>query len=170
MTATRQQEIFEQWLEEYKGILFKIVRVYGHDTDQQDDLFQEVVIQVWRSVPKFRDESAAATWVYRVALNTAIKWTTRERKIEEQKQSEDLKEHMLSEKETFKDERVTWLYEEINKLDEIDRSLALLLLDGFSYKEMADMIGISSSNIGVRIHRIKKHLITQSEKYQHHGI
>ena len=68
------------------------------------------------------------------------------------------------------DERLTWLYEEIYRLDEIDRSVTLLLLDGFSYKEMASILGISESNVGVKINRIKKQLITKSKKYDHHGI
>ena len=68
------------------------------------------------------------------------------------------------------DERLAWLYEEIHRLDEIDRSLILLLLDGFSYKEMAAILGISESNVGVKINRIKKYLITKSKKYTHHGI
>jgi len=65
---------------------------------------------------------------------------------------------------------LTWLYEEIYKLDEIDRSITLLLLDGFSYKEMASILGITESNVGVKINRIKKQLISKSKKYDHHGI
>ena len=68
------------------------------------------------------------------------------------------------------DERLAWLYEEIYKLDEIDRSVTLLMLDNFSYKEMADILGISESNVGVKINRIKKQLISKSKKYNHHGI
>ena len=68
------------------------------------------------------------------------------------------------------DERLTWLYEEIHQLNEIDRSLTLLLLDGFSYKEMAAITGITESNVGVKINRIKKQLINKSKKYDYHGI
>jgi RNA polymerase sigma-70 factor (ECF subfamily) len=68
------------------------------------------------------------------------------------------------------DERLAWLYEEIHKLDEIDRSITLLLLDNLSYKEMAEILGITESNVGVKINRIKKHLIAKSKKYDYHGI
>jgi RNA polymerase sigma-70 factor (ECF subfamily) len=77
---------------------------------------------------------------------------------------------VLQESRVPMDERLAWLYEEIYKLDEIDRSVTLLMLDNFSYKEMADILGISESNVGVKINRIKKHLISKSKKYNHHGI
>ena len=78
--------------------------------------------------------------------------------------------HLLKENPKVKDERLTWLYEEIAKLNPVDKSLALLLLDGFSYKEMANLLGISESNVGVKVHRIKKHLMTQAKKLNYHGI
>ena len=78
-------------------------------------------------------------------------------------------EHVLQEDNPL-DERLIWLYAEIATLDEIDRSLTLLLLDGFSYKEMANLLGISESNIGVKIHRIKKQLISKTKTYENHGI
>jgi RNA polymerase sigma-70 factor, ECF subfamily len=79
-------------------------------------------------------------------------------------------QHILQEGRRQTDERLTWLYEEIYKLDAIDRSISLLLLDGFSYKEMASILGITESNVGVKINRIKKHLITKSKKIENHGI
>ena len=78
--------------------------------------------------------------------------------------------HILHENGIQIDERLLWLYEEIYKLDKIDRSITLLLLDSFSYKEMANILGITESNIGVKINRVKKHLISKSKKYDHHGI
>ena len=170
MTEKQQNEIFNSWLEAFKGIFFKIIRAYATTPDDQDDLFQEAALQVWRSVPKFKKKSAASTWIYRVVLNTAIKWTAKERKHGDSHVSVETKEYVIREREAPHDDRVDWLYREISKLDEVDRSLALLLLDGFSYKEMADMIGISPTNIGVRIHRIKKHLTEQSEKYHKHEV
>ena len=129
----------------------------------QDDLFQEIIIQVWRSIPSFRNESSVTTWLYRISLNTSIKWTTRQRK---HNQTEPLEEvhHLLHETGSPLDDRLVWLYEEIYKLDEIDRSIAVLLLDGFSYKEMANLLGITESNVGVKIMRIKKQLVTKSKK------
>jgi RNA polymerase sigma-70 factor, ECF subfamily len=79
-------------------------------------------------------------------------------------------QHVLQERSMHVDERLTWLYEEVYRLDEIDRSTTLLMLEGFSYKEMADILGISESHVGVKINRIKKHLILKSKKYDNHGI
>ena len=169
MTEKEQQQIFEEWLSQHKALIFKIVRVYGFTVTDQDDLFQEIIIQVWHSIPSFRRESSVTTWLYRISLNTAIKWTKKERKHSQSETIDGVK-HILEESRMSTDERLTWLYEEIYKLDEIDRSVTLLLLDGFSYKEMASILGITESNVGVKINRIKKQLISKSKKYDHHGI
>lgn len=168
MTENEQKHIFEKWLHQHKALVFKIVRAYAFTTMDQDDLFQEITIQVWHSIPAFRNESSATTWIYRISLNTAIKWVKKERK-HNQSETLDHVQHVLQESGPI-DERLAWLYEEIYKLDEIDRSITLLLLDKFSYREMADILGITETNIGVKINRIKKHLIAKSKKYDRHGI
>jgi len=164
MTEQVQSQVFNDWLKDHKGILFKVVRAYGANLEDQEDLFQEMAVQVWRSVPKFRNDCAVTTWMYRIALNTALKWSSKERKHQEGREGIDQKAHVLTEQSGFADERLDWLYEQIARLDNVDRSLCLLLLDGFSYKEMSKIVGISESYVGVRINRIKKHLTKQSEK------
>lgn len=170
MTESKQQRIFENWLREHKALLFKVVQAYAFNEAERDDLFQEIAIQVWRSVPNFRKESAITTWIYRIALNTAIKWNRDEQKHRQNRQPLENVEHLLQKKKPQQDDRLDWLYAEIEKLDKIDRSLCLLMLDGFDYAEMSGILGISESNVGVKIHRIKKHLITQSQKIETHGI
>jgi RNA polymerase sigma-70 factor, ECF subfamily len=164
VTEKEQKQIFDDWLNKHKALIFKITKSYAFTSMDQDDLFQEIIIQVWHSVPSFRQESSVTTWLYRVSLNTAIKWTKKERK---HNQSEELEgvQHILQEEKLHIDERLIWLYEEIYKLDAIDRSISLLLLDGFSYKEMASILGITESNIGVKINRIKKQLIDKSKNH-----
>lgn len=169
MKEREQQKIFKSWLDQHKGLLFKVLRAYAYTQEDQEDLFQEITAQVWRSIPNFRAESAVSTWLYRIALNIAISWSTKERKKVES-QSYDGIEHLISEVESSVDDRLEWLYEEIKKMNEVDRSLTLLFLDGFSYKEMSDMLGITESNIGVKIHRIKKELVKKSEKYEYDGV
>ena len=169
MTEKEQKKIFEEWLSQHKALIFKIVRSYAFMDKDQDDLFQEIIIQVWHSIPAFRRESSVTTWLYRISLNTAIKWTKKERK-HYQSEALDGVQHILQESRIQADERLTWLYEEIYKLDEIDRSITLLMLDGFSYKEMASILGITESNVGVKINRIKKQLISKSQKHDHYGI
>jgi RNA polymerase sigma-70 factor (ECF subfamily) len=163
---TEQKHIFEKWLSLHKGLIFKIVRAYAFTSMDHDDLFQEIVIQVWRSIPAFREESAVTTWLYRIALNTAIKWTKKHSRHQHAETLDDV-QYILHESAERIDERLVWLYEEISKFDEIDRSITLLLLDGFSYKEMASILGITETNVGVKINRIKKQLITKSKNHDH---
>jgi RNA polymerase sigma-70 factor (ECF subfamily) len=169
VTENQQKEILENWLSEHKGLIFKIVRAYAFTAMDRDDLFQEIIIQAWRSVPKFRQESSVTTWLYRISLNTAIRWTQKENKHNHEETTENL-QHIIRDNNVAIDERLEWLYQEIRQLNEIDRSLTLLLLDGFSYKEMAAILGITESNVGVKINRIKKQLTAKSKKYNHHGI
>jgi RNA polymerase sigma-70 factor (ECF subfamily) len=165
-----QKRILEEWISRYKALIFKVVRTYAVTAMDQDDLFQEVIIQVWNSIPAFRNESSPSTWLYRISLNTAIKWARKERRQYKPESLDDALQNIIHASDIPMDERLVWLYEEIRTLDEIDRSVTLLMLDGFSYKEIAGMLGISESNVGVKINRIKKHLISQSQKNNLHGI
>ena len=170
MTFSEQADLFNQWLNQHKALIFKIVRAYGNSVMDQDDLFQEISIQVWRSIPAFRHESAVTTWIYRIALNTAINWISKEQKYRKTNGAIERVPDVLMQPARPVDDQLTWLYNTIHALDEIDRSIALLLLDGFSYKEMAAILGITVSNVGVKINRIKKQLIIQSKKIVQHGI
>ena len=163
MTKNEQKQIFEGWLHQYKALIFKVVKAYSLSPMDQNDLFQEITIQLWHSIPTFRQESSVSTWIYRISLNTAIKWVRKEQKHSRAEPIENV-EFVLEDSGIKVDERLAWLYEEIHQLDEIDRSLILLLLDGFSYKEMSGILGITESNVGVKINRIKKYLITKSKK------
>lgn len=166
MDASRQEELFRSWIKEYRNLLFKVVNAYAIDSDDKEDLFQEISIQVWHSARRFKGNSAASTWLYRVALNTAMTWSTKEKKH----RSERLESVLVIPHEfpPEADERLAWLHEEVQKLGDIDKPLCLLLLEGYSYKEMAGILGMSESNIGVRIHRIKKHLTQRASKLFHH--
>lgn len=170
MKESTHNQIFESWLREYPSLFFKVIHAYAFTAEDKDDLFQEISVQAWKSVPNFKNESKVSTWLYRIALNTAIKWSQKERKHIFGRQSIAAAEHLLHESKQQIDDRLAWLYEEIAQLNEIDRSLCLLLLDGFSYQEMAGILGISESNVAVKIHRLKKHLMVQSQKIKNHGI
>lgn len=157
MDELTQKKIFTEWIAQHKGIIFKVLRAYAFQPNDQDDLFQEISLQLWQSIPEFRGESKASTWIYRVALYTATVWVRKEKKRPPTQPLADV-EHALSVKVEGRDERLDWLYAQIAKLDVVDRSVCLLLLDGYAYKEMAEIIGISQSNVGVRVHRIKQYL------------
>ena len=156
MLDSERDRIFGDWLAGHKGILFKVVHAYAFEHADRQDLFQEIVIQVWRSVEAFRGESSVPTWMYRVALNTAIAWNRKEDKHQRGKQPLAIVEGVLTtESAEGRDPRLDWLYRQIAQLKDVDRSVALLMLDGFAYKEIAAIAGISESNVGVKINRIK---------------
>lgn len=165
-----QQRLFDQWLQSHQGLFFKVVRAYAFTPEDQEDLFQEIATQVWRSAAHFRGEATATTWIYRVALNTAIAWTRKESKHRDGKQPVEGADAAILRASPVTDPRIEWLYGQIRQLNEIDRSLTLLLLDGFTYQEMAAMLGITESYVGVKINRIKTHLTRKSKEDVRHGV
>jgi len=170
MRKDEQQQVFDGWLRNHQGLFFKVVRAYAFTPQDQEDLFQEIATQVWRSIPGFRGDAAVTTWIYRVALNAAIAWTQKERRHRAGKQGLDGVEPAILQPSPATDPRVEWLYEQIRQLNEVDRSLTLLLLDGFSYKEMAAMLGITENYVGVKINRIKTHLTGKSKEEVSDGV
>ena len=169
MHELEQKQIFDGWLHQHKGILFKIVRAYAFNAPDRDDLFQEMALQLWQSIPEFRGEAKASTWIYRVALYTASAWTRREQKQPPTKPLAAVAQ-TLSVMAQPSNPRIDWLYEQIAQLEPIDRSICLLMLDDFTYKEMAELLGISESHVGVKIHRIKRRLVEQSQEEVQHGV
>jgi RNA polymerase sigma-70 factor, ECF subfamily len=150
-----RDRIFGSWLTDYRGILFKVIHAYASDHADRQDLFQEIVFQIWRSVDAFRGDASVPTWMYRVALNTAIAWTRKEDRHQRGKQPLDGVADLLTTAAGERDPRVDWLYRQIAQLRPVDRSVALLVLDGFSYKDIAAIVGITENNVGVKINRIK---------------
>ena len=158
MNETEQKKVFDDWLVRHKGLLFKVVRAHAFNTHDREDLFQEIVLAVWNSIPAFREESALTTWLYRVSLYSAIAWSKKEKKHTKKKQTLGSDDSILVQLPPVEDARLDWLYEQIAKLDEVDRSLMLLMLDGFSYRQMAETLGISESHVGVKLNRLKLQL------------
>jgi RNA polymerase sigma-70 factor (ECF subfamily) len=170
MEETEQRRIFDVWLSQHRGLLFKVVHAYAFTAHDRDDLFQEIVTQVWNSIPRYRAESSVTTWLYRVALNSSLAWTRKERKHWGRTQTLIGTEPALTEPARARNPRLDWLHEEIAHMDHVDRSLTLLLLDGFSYRDMAETLGISENNIGVKINRLKARLIDKSKETNSHGL
>jgi RNA polymerase sigma-70 factor, ECF subfamily len=168
MNKQQQDEIFNRWLNLHRGLVSKVARSFAAESNDRADLFQEIAFQIWKSIPRYRDEVAESTWIYRVALYTAISWSRKESKRQERSQEMASGEAVVD--QSIVDPQVEWLYEKIAEFEPIDRSLTLLLLDGFSYREMSDTLGISESNVGVRINRIKKQLANQLQREKKHGI
>jgi RNA polymerase sigma-70 factor (ECF subfamily) len=154
---------FKSWHSEHGGIPLKVARAYTATADDCQDLAQEILLQVWRSLPRFEGRATPATWSYRVALNTALGW----RRKEQQRQSRQLpigdvedQSHACNDHtdQPTQRETVERLYAAIRQLPKADAALVLLYLDNLSYAEMADVLGITESNVGVKLNRAKKAL------------
>ena len=155
MRIADTQRQFEDQIGRHRGILFKICNVYGASHEDREDLAQEILIQLWRSFPTFDGRCAFSTWMYRVALNTAISWLRRD--TLRRKHVEPAEERMLialPAKEPESDE-LRLLYGLIDGLDPIQKAMVMLYLDGNSYQEMAEVLGISASNVSTRMNRLK---------------
>jgi RNA polymerase sigma-70 factor, ECF subfamily len=155
--------LFKRWLHEYGGAVLKVARAYTLTAEDCQDLAQEILLQVWRSLPQFQGRASASTWVYRVALNTALGWHRKEGRRRARQQPllepEDLPVAGLDSAEQLQQrEVVERLYATIRQLPKADAALVLLYLDDLSYREMAEVLGISESNVGVKLNRAKKAL------------
>lgn len=172
MTAHEQATIFRRWFDEHIGLLLKVVRGCAALPQDQEDLFQDVLLQIWSSIPAFRGEAKETTWIYRVAFNTALTWRRGERRRREGHERlvkfgdspQSQPSHVDSPPEQ---EIVERLYGAIRQLPKVDASLALMHLDGLSYQEMAQVIGISENYIGVKLNRIRKQLAEELKGATH---
>ena len=163
MTDLEQETIFRRWLDAHLGLILKIVRGCAPAPHDQDDLFQDVCLQLWQSISAFRGEAKETTWIYRVAFNTALAWRRGERrrrvghetflKTDVSPQTQPSHADTLPEQEI-----IGQLYAAIRRLPKVDASLALMHLDGLTYTEMAEVLGISENYIGVKLNRLRKQL------------
>ncbi|WP_029033862.1 RNA polymerase sigma factor [Salinimicrobium terrae] len=146
-------------LEKHQNIVHKICRMYTNDQESHNDLFQEITIQLWNAYPKFRGDSKFSTWMYRVALNTAI---TLYRKSKKELRTQNYDEVSFKIKsEAYNDEiekQLQLMYKAVKELNDIDKALVFLYLEDQSYREISEMLGISEVNARVKMNRIKKTL------------
>lgn len=150
---------FEALIQQHHAIIYKMSRVYA-DSSDFDDLYQEIIIQIWRSFPRFSGESKESTWLYRVALNTALTYHRNESKRKEREANIDVvhPENTTANPQQ-KEQQIERLYAAISQLKKEDRWLIVLHLEGKTYDEMVEITGLSNSNIGVKLNRIKKKLM-----------
>jgi len=141
-----------------EGLIYKITRVYTDTQEDQKDLYQEIVYQLWKSFDSFKGNSKISTWIYRIALNTAIGYLNKSKKKVSQVSLDFELLNPADESDTVTEERLAILYNMIKQLNIIEKGLILLLLEGKSYDEIAVITGFSSSNVGTRLSRIKKKL------------
>jgi RNA polymerase sigma-70 factor, ECF subfamily len=167
------ESLFKSWLVEHEGAVLRVARAYTLTAEDCQDLAQEILLQVWRSLPQFQRRASPATWSYRVALNTALVWHRNEHRRRARQQpilaGEDLPFNGLdSSQQVVQREAVERLYAAIRQLPGTDAALVLLYLDELSYREMAEVLGISESNVGVKLNRAKK-VLGDLMKEESHG-
>ncbi len=168
MSAPEPDDRFLALLEEHRRILYKVANAYCRTVEDRRDLVQEIVVQLWRSFPRFDDRVRFSTWVYRIALNVAIsfyrsesRWT-RHRELVDEPSLEILA--VDGEWTDDSSDEIRQLHDCIAELDALNRALIILYLDGNSHEAIGEILGISTTNVGTRIGRIKEKFRRESER------
>ena len=155
-----QEQMFLRLVEQHKQIIYKVCFMYASDDETINDLFQEVTLNLWKGFPRFRGESKPTTWVYRIAVNTCVSWLrSSNRRPQTVPLTLSMTDLMTDEQEK---ENLRELYALINRLGKLERALILLWLEERNYEEIAEILDISVTNVGVRINRIKAKLKVMS--------
>lgn len=157
-------EDFMTVIQKNEGIIFKLIKIYADQYEDQQDLYQEIVFQLWKSFHSFHEKSKISTWIYKVALNTSLAHINLKKKQPNIISLQDIN-HPIEIKNDIQDEdKIAVLYQQIKQLNEIDRAIIFLFLEGKNYEEMAVITGFTSTNVGTRLNRIKlklKNIIDQ---------
>ena len=156
----QRDKIFDLIVQANRGGIYRICLAYLYDQSQADDLYQEILLQVWKSLDSFKGAAQISTWVYRVAVNTAISYNASHKKSRHEPLPDVLNiadDHTAAAQQ--KENKLNRLHQAINQLEEQDRLLISLVLEDMSYKEIAEITGSNTNNIGVRISRIKARLL-----------
>ena len=168
------KEDFKNIIEKHNGILYKIGRSYTLEESDFKDLYQEMLIQIWKSLDSFKGNSKTSTWIYRVALNTALVFKRKGKKHFKTDSIDNLsfkiadESLILRQQSREKESRIELLYQCINQLKKEERAIILLHLEGKKYEEIAEVIGLTTSHVGVKIKRTKDRLykLLQASNYE----
>jgi len=152
------EETFLNLINNHSGIIYKVINMYCDEASDKEDLYQEIVYQLWKSFPHFKGQSKMTTWMYRVGLNTAITFFKKAKRNEGQTNISGYENHFAEEMDFEEAERLKTFYAEIKRLGKVERALIVLFLEGKSYEEMAEITGLSVSNVGVKLNRTKNKL------------
>lgn len=164
MKSAKEQQ-FEELVKQYKRTIYSVCYMFSRDKEEINDLFQEILVRLWLGFDQFEQRSSVNTWVYRIALNTAINSDKRaKRRPQTVPLSTDIDPYDPQDSSL---EQVRQLYALINQLDVMDRGLVLLWLEGIGYDEIAAIMGITVANVGIKLHRIKEKLVQKSKSVTH---
>ncbi|HUR30178.1 MAG TPA: sigma-70 family RNA polymerase sigma factor [Saprospiraceae bacterium] len=157
-----KQEIekeFERQINAHESLIFKVCRVYAFTDADRQDLFQEIVIQLWKAFPRFKGDSKFSTWLYRVALNTAITGLRKKKDFITSFEPASLPAHHIDTYENeVQEEQSRQLYEAIAQLNEVERAIVMLYLEEHTYDDMEEILGINQGTLRVKMNRIREKL------------
>ncbi|MGO9064679.1 MAG: RNA polymerase sigma factor [Myxococcaceae bacterium] len=158
MASAERQQRFLALLEEHRRLLYKVARAYGRTAPDRDDLVQEMAVQAWKSFPRYDERWRFSTWLYRIALNVAISFQRRQSTRRQHLAPEGAETLEVGQAEDDWGEDVALLYRFIGQLDALNRALMLMYLDGLSQAEIAEVLGITLTNVSTRVGRLKQKL------------
>ena len=158
MGKDQVQENFLKLMNEHAGIIHKVCRLYTHSEIDREDLYQEILIQLWKSFPSFRAASKISTWMYRIALNTAISNLRVQQRSPRIIGTELFPAEVFDPRESNKEENLRELYNAISTLSDIEKALVILYLEEKSYEEMEEILGMNQGTLRVKMNRIKEKL------------
>jgi len=150
------EQAFLEQIRANQGIIYKLVGLYAYDAEEKKDLYQEVLLQTWKSLDSFRGEAKFSTWLYRICLNTILTQKRKNSRIDFKESLEDLPVSVKNISEEKQD--TIRLQQAIRKLAETDRAIISMHLDGYDNPEIAEVMGISNNHVAVKLHRIKQQL------------
>lgn len=152
----KTEQEFLSLIEKHKGILHKVSRMYMDNSEDQNDLVQEIVLQLWKSYERFQENSQFSTWMYRVSLNTALTYFKKEKKKSDHYTFIDNLDRIDDIDGTEKETQLTLFYKAVHELNKVEKALIFLFLEGQSHKEIASNLGISEVNARVKLNRTKE--------------
>lgn len=158
MQNREAEKEFEKLVSGHQGLLYKVCRIYAANEADRQDLFQEMVIQLWKAYPKFKGEAKLSTWLYRVAINTAITGLRRKKDFITSYEPDALPHRSDESTGAAEEERLQLLYNAIAQLNNVEKALVMLYLEDRTYDEMEDILGISSGTLRVKMNRVKEKL------------
>lgn len=154
-TMETNEKEFAEIVKQHRSAIYTVCYMFAKDADEADDLFQEVLINLWKGMGAFKEQSKISTWIWRVSFNTCISADRKKRKRKTVRLSMDIN---LYEDRDEDSRQIKMLYDRIHRLKPFDRAIVMLWLEGISYEEIGAIVGISTKNVSVRLVRIKEEL------------
>jgi len=155
---------FTRIIQENEGLIYKVAKVYTDNREDEQDLYQDIVYQLWKSFDSFRNDSKISTWMYRIALNTSITHLNKEKRKGGHIPIDETLLNRTDTSDTLKEEQAEILYAHVRQLNTVEKGIILLYLEGKTYDEIATITGFTATNVGTRLGRIRQKIITQIKK------